>query len=286
MTLHGGRRRLALAATLSLGSSCAQLAVGVGACGGISDNPTVGDAGAATDTGAFDSTLDTANDVRDAHQDVITQGDASVDAGSDDDGAIDCPARWATMLASPIQPPRHYANIDLAGDSGFGITVEEAEAVNCKGTPYPPDDSGVSGINWGGDGGVDFYYYDSNHVVDQIQLNGAYKGTTNFKSRNSVDAFAIAIGSIKKNGQPFTIDWSNPDPAITELTDAIVASFSPSSPATNDCQLDSSCLIIEDVGQGGAIVGFRPVHFYVMFAIGSSAPLFFYTGPHKPDAGF
>jgi hypothetical protein len=192
------------------------------------------------------------------------------------------------MLASPIQPPRHYASLNLAGGSGVGITLEEAEQINCLGAPYPPDDSGVSGINWGGDGGVDFYYGATNHILHQIGIGSLYTGTMTFKSRDLANTYVVAIGSIKKNGQPFVIDWNGidmGDTSVTELADAVVATFSPQSSSTTDCQADGSCLIVPDDGQNEAIVGFRPVHLYIILTLGTSQPTFFYTGVWQ-DGGF
>jgi hypothetical protein len=264
------------------------------ACNPASSDPSGGvDAAVDTDTDTkrADTGADGADAAKDAPADAPTETSTKPDATGDaNGGAVDCAdraARWATMLAAPIQPPRHYANLDLAG-SGAGITLEEAEQINCLGTPYPEDDSGVSGINWGGDGGVDFYYDEPSHLVHQVQMGGAYTGTMTFKSRDLANSYVIAIGSIKKNGQPFVIDWNGPDQGganVTELADAVAATFSPQAPPTSDCQADGSCLIVPDDGQGEAIFGFRPVHFYLVLVVGTSQPTFLYTGV-RPDGGF
>src|SRR4051812_43877755 len=46
-------------------------------------------------------------------------------------------ATWAKMVASPILPPRKAAQIDMAGDDTWvGLTIEQAEKINCQSTNY------------------------------------------------------------------------------------------------------------------------------------------------------
>src|SRR5258708_1779195 len=44
----------------------------------------------------------------------------------------DTRVKWAKMLTADFVPPRILANIDLAGDDSWrGLTLEEAERINC-----------------------------------------------------------------------------------------------------------------------------------------------------------
>src|SRR6185312_2636658 len=41
--------------------------------------------------------------------------------------------RWAAMLEEQVIPPRHFAGLDMAkDDTWIGLTVEDAELVNCQ----------------------------------------------------------------------------------------------------------------------------------------------------------
>ena len=79
---------------------------------------------------------------------------------------------WANMLQQPIIPPLQYAGLNLAYDTKFdGITLKEAEAINCTGEPI-----GGAGVAWGDNGEVVFFYTSSNYVINQIELNLGYEG--------------------------------------------------------------------------------------------------------------
>ena len=61
-------------------------------------------------------------------------------------------AKWAAMLSAPIVPPRKGANIDMAGsDKWEGLTLDQAEQINCQSTNYDDGDN-----YWGDNGEVTF----------------------------------------------------------------------------------------------------------------------------------
>ncbi len=198
-------------------------------------------------------------------------------------------AVWARMLSAPIEPPRKYAQIDMAGsDNWEGLTVEAAEKVNCQSTS-----EGDGAVHWGDNAEVEFFYDVGTHIVQQMQLNIGYAGKMTMKGRqpggldcynyndpNNVvvdptcphkgDTYEIGVGSVfKKNGKPFMINWEvgggtekEEHSSITELYDAAIATFSPSTKPDADCKVSRACLDLGDGGDGTAIFGFRPLAVY------------------------
>lgn len=202
--------------------------------------------------------------------------------------------RWSWMLNQPIKPPRFYAGVDMAADDLWhGLSIEQAEA-----TPQDPNASGgglcqsvplgfiggcPSGIGncntnyWGNNQEVIFTWNLATHKVDQMQLQLGYLGTMTAVSKNGKHTYVVRIGDvIKKDGEPFLIDWDgNPNPMITELFNASLATFGPAagldtSVESSDCGRDGNCLI-ENV-QGTTIFGFRPLVIYFQGASGVPQP--------------
>ncbi len=116
---------------------------------------------------------------------------------------------WANMLQQPIIPPLQYAGLNLAYDTKFdGITLKEAEAINCTGEPI-----GGAGVAWGDNGEVVFFYTSSNYVINQIDLNLGYEGKMTFHQ---------AVGAKGANGQCAIVsrfeNSPTPDPDPTHCT--------------------------------------------------------------------
>jgi hypothetical protein len=205
---------------------------------------------------------------------------------------------WAKMLQQPIIPPLQYAGLNLAYDEQFdGITLKEAEAINCTGLPI-----GGAGVSWGDNGEVVFFYTSSNYVINQIDLNLGYEGAMTFhqavgakgadgkcaivsRFENSPTAdpdpsncsghtYVIQLGQpILKDGQVYEIDWQNSGylTVANEIFNALMATFGQGAigwtPNTDydsgDCTADGSCLVFgppDAPGNGGeCFIGYLPL---------------------------
>ena len=193
---------------------------------------------------------------------------------------------WAKMLNAPIEPPRRYGQLDMAGsDNWEGLTIESAEKVNCQAVS---DGNGAS--HWGDNSEVDFFYNIGTHIVTQMELQLGYGGKMtfkgrqpgpgatcyNFKDKNNValdpscpnkgDEYKIGVGGvILKNNLPFYIHWDDDkqaDADITEVYDAAIATFSKATKADANCNTSGACLVLADAGDGTGIFGFRPLAVY------------------------
>ena len=161
-------------------------------------------------------------------------------------------ARWAKMVTEPIIPPTKAAGIDgVGGLSWAGLTVEDAEKINCQSS----SDGDLFGdgtlVNqWGDNGEVWIKYNLANHnKIEWITVNVGYEGTMDFKSRDGKDTFQIHLGSqITKNGKKYELNWDDDTKfglEATELADALFATFAPELPAetvgTNSCIATGHC---------------------------------------------
>ncbi len=176
-------------------------------------------------------------------------------------------ARWAVMVKQPIQPPRFGAGLDLAGgDDWHGLTIEEAEAVNCQSTNDGDEFGDGSQVNqWGDNGEVWVDYLVSNRKVQFMSFWPGYLGTADATSRDGKHKYSIPVlTQITKDGQPFTIDWKqNPTKyhaEVNELYDAFLATYLPGLPADPDCFGSGAC-IPGDFGDQ-AFFGMGPLGLY------------------------
>jgi hypothetical protein len=213
-----------------------------GACTGVVLSPDVPDGAADGPTGTDSSPGD-----------VLMSSDSShpTGDGSSESGAGGCStlagklARWSVMDESPFAP-WNLAGLNI-GSMDAGITLSEAESINCLGTPVSllssPDagapDGGVcdpcghcyAEIAWGTSQEVDFEYDTTTHVVAQVVLNLGYTGAADFwsdpqskldppdvaASRPSPSApksnhYHMVIGQqIQRNGEPYELDWTDPN---------------------------------------------------------------------------
>ncbi len=200
---------------------------------------------------------------------------------------------WAKAISAPVAPPRLYGNIDMAGDDTWrGITVEQADQINCQSVS-----DGNGGVHWGDNSEIQFFYDIGTHVVTQMVLNLGYSGKIKVKGRKlnsgqtcynytAVDAkgnpmvkqddtcphandqYEVGVGGLPlKNNAPWLFDPAAPDwdAKITELYDAVIASYMPDQSSSDSCGGNGGCLELPDDGGGTAIFGFRPAAVYFEF---------------------
>lgn len=151
------------------------------------------------------------------------------------------------MVKAPIVPPRKGAQLDMAGDDSYrGLTIQEAEAVNCQ-SANAGDlfGNGNQANSWGDNGEVTVEYRTSNRKLIGMTLVAGYLGTLDMTSRDGHDAFSIPIQTrITKNGGPYTIDWNEPvkfSAEVNELYDAITATYAPGLPASSAADTSTNC---------------------------------------------
>jgi len=205
---------------------------------------------------------------------------------------------WANMLQQPMIPPLQYAGLNLAYDERFdGITLKEAEAINCTGLP-----NGPGGVTWGDNGEVAFFYTTSNYVINQIDLNLGYLGkmvfhqavgqknaagdcaiVSRFENAPTQDpdtthctghTYEIQLGQpILKDGNVLEIDWQNSGytTVANEIFNAMMATFGQGAIGwvanadydSADCTADGSCLVFgpaDAAGNGGeCFIGYLPL---------------------------
>jgi hypothetical protein len=190
------------------------------------------------------------------------------DAGADTRVAPSCDngagraELWQEMDEANFRP-WHYARLDL-GSPEAGITLAQAEAVNCAGIPadasalvsaygrsfFPTvsTDAGAcdpcghcyGAIAWGESQEVTLIYDTATHLVAGLSLNSEFAGhsanTGVLTFTNSLDPFGMRetphkyrmeIGfPVLKDGKPLTIDWANPGmPGLWEIYIGITQTF-------------------------------------------------------------
>ena len=134
--------------------------------------------------------------------DMSKQGFTGVLGGTTAQELCDAPtkkAKWGLAFSKPISPPFGGAGIQMNGqngetdihnnpvpktaDSWVGLTVEQAEQINCQsanGGDYFGDGNQVN--YWGDNGEVIFEYRVSNRKIVYMGFNPGYTGKIAFKS--------------------------------------------------------------------------------------------------------
>jgi hypothetical protein len=205
-------------------------------------------------------------------------GSGSDEAASSAASKRKCDALTTRILAAPITPPSEYGTFDLAtGRDPRGLTINEADAARCAtvvgGLPAA-DEGGERAVRWGGESGLTAWYNLESRVISSVELGPSYTGSVKFHSRDGgtfgVHTYEISTRAILRDGQSFAVDW-NSDSWAGELDDALLATFKPDSPAVTSagCHVTGQCLYLPDDGNGTAIFGPRPIHFYVKFKAGT-----------------
>lgn len=181
---------------------------------------------------------------------------------------------WANMLEQPIIPPLQFAGLNLAYDQKFdGITLKEAEAINCTGNALGP-----GGVTWGDNGEVAFFYTTSNYTVNALQLNLGYNGKMTFHQRVgakgangkcavisrfessptpdpdpsncSGHTYVLQLGQpILKDGVVLEVNWQDfgANTVVNEIFNGLMATFGQdlvggNADDSSDCNQDGSCL--------------------------------------------
>jgi hypothetical protein len=177
--------------------------------------------------------------------------------------------RWAWMLTQPIQPPRKYAGIDLAGDDLWdGLTITAAESK--PSSPTSPEGglcqsvalgfegacpSGFGNCNgnyWGNNQEVGFSWNTATLNLDQMTLQLGYTGSlaTGKYPDNIGEShdYAFAIGDVyRRDGEPFEINWNDPTDRATKITNIFNAMMGTYAAAggvpfnTGACSDDDTC---------------------------------------------
>jgi hypothetical protein len=190
--------------------------------------------------------------------DPATQGFGVQGGGTNKQEICNGPTKamtWAKMVAAPILPPRKAAQLDMAGDDTWvGLTIEQAEQINCQSTNYGDlFGDGNQDNYWGDNYEVFVEYRTSNRKIIGMTLSPGYTGTLDLTSRDGKDTFKIPIQTqITKNGQPYALDWNDeakfPD-EVNELYDALTATYAPGLPAyvpsdpNTNCRLNGACIV-------------------------------------------
>jgi hypothetical protein len=193
-------------------------------------------------------------------------GGPPTDLGPPPDVGVSCTmpemaAAWATMDQAPIMVPNRAAALDLAGPNGQGLTLHDAETVNCNGTNLGDAfGNGEEVISWGDNAEVWFEFKTSTEVGDMLTLWPGYVGTVDFHDSNSSHTYQIGLATqIAKDGAPFELNgpWSVSDPVfagqLDELTRALLATFAPTvtpDPPGTTCLASNKCMVghFGDVG--------------------------------------
>jgi hypothetical protein len=273
---------------------------------------TSSDAGdhAATDAsgGATDGSVDsTAPDARapDGATFDSGEGDGSVEDGSDGsdgapadgapadggpDGGVSaaCAAILAQHLGSPIAPPYRFAGFD------FASSPADAGPVATSITTLDPDDCYPAipetykhepGFTMHGATGIQLYTNLDTDDVGLLTADPSFTGSMTFdtlaSSRYGKHHYVARIGSLTKDGAPFVIDWSSPDPSLEELYTGLMDTFAPGQAPDGSCLDSGACL--QSVSP--PVFGVRaPLNVYMAFAAGTAQPDRFYMFDHAADA--
>lgn len=193
--------------------------------------------------------------------DMSKQGFTGTLGGTNAIELCDAPTRkmvWGKAFSKPISPPRGGGGITMSGppgmeDTWIGLTVEQAEKVNCQSFPGGDWFGDGNFFNyWGDNGELVFEYLISTRKLVYMGFNPGYTGTIKFGSRDGMHTYEMALNKqIFKDGSPYIISWdANPNTGkdiwANELTDALFWTFSPSLPAEpppNGCRVDGHCII-------------------------------------------
>jgi hypothetical protein len=236
---------------------------------GGADGTTGGDTGSDTQMSG-DSPMGT--DGGDA-SDSGTVGDGTGDAPVDSTPACNPAVVWAKMFDAALVPPYLLGGLDLRGADDAGITIQEIQAAACQIFDGGPNTlPGQWTAYWGGDGSantqiINVSYDPTSGRYTGIDLFPGYTGALDFHGADGGTYHIGLSGDVTKNDASFPLDWANADAAViqgelTELRNAMVATFAPGTPPSSNCKLDQTC----NGGPAGAGIGF----------FGVRAPLFIY----------
>jgi len=189
--------------------------------------------------------------------------------------------RLERLLHAPVQPPSIFAGLDQ-NRGEFGLTLEEAEEIDCQAEISPPDPS-VSPYqiaSWGDHQEVQVYFNPAKaNAILHVVMNPGFKGEAKLRSRAGGaygdHQYTIGVGTLTKDGSPFSLDLdgdpSLPHPLVTELYDAVIATFAPDLAPVADCEATAACLVASD-DTGAHYIGFRSVNYFLVIQPNERTP--------------
>ena len=148
--------------------------------------------------------------------------------------------RWSAMVKEPVKPPRFAGGLDMAGgDSWAGLTIEDAEKINCQ--SIAAGDNGGEAFNYWGDAAeLVMTYRRSNHKGLRFIVRPGYRGVLTAKSPDGKHTYGFPVNAqMQKDGAPFTLDWTGDNgknfvgPA-DDIFRALMFTFAPGLPLDRD----------------------------------------------------
>jgi hypothetical protein len=193
---------------------------------------------------------------------------------------------WARAEALPVTPTS-AAGLDVSnGGKWDGLPRAVVESALCAGTVLVGDEGDGTNLVGYGDPKNPFLIVSFDTTATRIvsvELFAPYAAGYDFKSRDGAHTYAIKIGSVMKDGEAFTADWSD-HATPTEIADAMVATFAPQlPPITADC-VDNRCLsrsLEAPNTPPSYIFGARDLGLYFTMTVGNPGPDYLYMFPHK-----
>jgi hypothetical protein len=208
------------------------------------------------------------------------------------------------LLDAPIVPSKLFGGVDPAGGVWSGLALKDMERAFCDSDLITEAEEKVT-AGWGTapDYPVTVDYLKSTHRIDGFTVNRGYRGTLDFASRPSAlgdpskpnpygqHRYSIGVGRpVLRDGATWELNWRKAcaddrdtscwQKQATEMFDALMYTFAPELPSTQDsCTRQLSCLAraITDGGEG--VFGARPLGIY--FAVNNAdAPQ---PAPSTPD---
>ncbi len=184
-------------------------------------------------------------------------GDAAPETGADGDAApyeasASCTPpqlaqAWVAMITAPIVPLTGAANLDLNGPASAGLTLEDAEKINCQSAflgDYFADATFVN--SWGDNAEVMADYLPADHIIQFLNLTAGYVGNLSFAATGGAPSYVIAINSsITKEGADFPLYWTDTTQfpvQVDELYRALMVTFAPSKPVDATNCLNHDCV--------------------------------------------
>jgi hypothetical protein len=200
-----------------------------------------------------------------------------------------------TQLYAPITGPLYQSigtlRMAKGSISDAGLTKDEANGFFCgTGVTVTPTDPAYGALTWGPNGEILFEYNKTTNVTYKLFANAGYQGVMDTTDLAGTFEYLIGIGVLQKiysagpdagidagpfnvdGGAPFAIDWNNPLPAITELSNVVNWSYGVLGANDTDCVAAGHCTITPFDGGVGTTVGFLTVPLYLVFQGNKQTP--------------
>ncbi len=198
-------------------------------------------------------------------------------------------AVWAEMVKNPIHPPSVGGGLDIAGgpkgdgvpdpmsnlanESWTGLTLDQAEKINCQST-FAYDEYGDGSVYdsyWGDNGEVQVSYRVSNRQILNVILAQGYLGTLDVTSPPDMAGkkhnYSVGVGvPISLDKMPLALDWNDAtgfNAKVNALYNAVTATYSPFQPEP-DCFATGHC-ISKKLTDVYAYIWFTTVGFTMIF---------------------